>query len=186
VFSRRSIEGVTFFVGYNNVLSPRARGELVVPAGNSPSPRGRGCPRPRPRAPCRALLTVQSFSLDTYCKTLISMDQRPGFRLCQPRRNSVTSSTPRCRLATGRPDHRPRRQRLVVARRPRRTSDRLGFDSLPVVQLWVRLGIDMGELSQSLQSAQFIAYTRGPRPVSQPMRGPVYARRFQLISQPAG
>jgi hypothetical protein len=31
VFSRRSIEGVTFFVGYNNVLSPRARGELVVP-----------------------------------------------------------------------------------------------------------------------------------------------------------
>jgi hypothetical protein len=136
--------------------------------------------------PCPSLLTAQSFSPDTYCKTLIWMDQRPGFRLCQPRRNSVTSSAPRCRLATGRPDHRPRRQRLVVARRPRRTSDHLGFDSPLIVQLWVQLGIDMGKLSQSLQSAQFIAYTRGPRPVSQPMRGPVYARRFQLISQPAG
>jgi hypothetical protein len=69
--------------------------------------------------PCPSLLTVQSFSLDTHCKTLIWMDQRPGFRLCQPRRNSVTSSTPRCRLAPGRPDHRPRRQRLAVARRLR-------------------------------------------------------------------
>jgi NADH:ubiquinone oxidoreductase subunit B-like Fe-S oxidoreductase len=42
VFSRRSIEGGTFFIGYNVVSPRRARGELVVPV-------------PVPVAPCPAL-----------------------------------------------------------------------------------------------------------------------------------